>query len=91
MPQFIGRLSFKHLKDEPNIEDAAAQLCLSFVAESSVEASCFVYEVGDCGEPHAHFYFQTQKSDGTIRRLLRKHFRLPEKVCLMLCYCWFGL
>lgn len=80
MPEFVGRLSFKHFKEEEDLETFTAGLCLQFCSEVNPEDPCFVFEVGDCGEPHAHFYFKTAKSEGTIRRLLQKHFTLPPRV-----------
>lgn len=80
--QYVGRLSFKHLKEEEDIEVEASAMSLAFCVEAAVDAPCFIFEVGDCGEPHAHFYFETGKSAATVRRLLQKHFRLPAKVRL---------
>lgn len=81
MTQYIGRVSFKHLKEEDDLETEVAAMSLAFCTESGCGSSCFVFEVGDCGEPHAHFYFESAKSDATLRRLLQKHFRLPARVC----------
>lgn len=79
--QYVGRVSFKHLKEEEDIELEASSMSLAFCVEAGVKSPVFVFEVGDCGEPHAHFFFESSKSAATIRRLLQKHFKLPAKVC----------
>lgn len=80
MNPFIGRISFKHFKDEDDLETYVSSLALAFAVESGVHAAAVIFEVGDCGEPHAHFYFETPKSEASIRRLLQKHFKLPPRV-----------
>lgn len=97
--EYVGRISFKHLKDEAeDLEAHAAALCLAFCCETGVAEPLFVFEVGDCGEPHGHFYFESVKAEATLRRLLQKHFRLPLKVRMpceskehtyMLCFHFF--
>lgn len=87
MTQYVGRVSFKHFKDLEDLETEMASLALAFCVETGVDAPCFVFEVGDCGEPHAHFYFESLKSDATLRRSLQKHFKLPPKVCLLKAKC----
>lgn len=80
MTQYVGRISFKHLKDEEDLEAHVSEMALALCVEMGCESPCFVFEVGDCGEPHCHFYFETVKSEATVRRLLQKHFRLPPRV-----------
>jgi hypothetical protein len=79
--QYVGRISFKHFQEEAqDLEAEMAALSFAFCVESGVGEPLFVFEVGDCGEPHAHFYFESVKSEATLRRLLVKHFKLPPKV-----------
>lgn len=81
MSRFVGRVSLKHLADP---EDSARAACLRFAAETGVEASCFVFEMGSINEePHLHFYFETRKSRSTIERILKIVFELPPKVCAL--------
>lgn len=82
MTQYVGRVSFKHLKEEDDLEAVVSKMAFDCIAEmGDAQAPFFVYEEGDCGEPHAHFYFRTVKSRSSVERLLKKHFRLPPKVC----------
>jgi len=83
MTQFVGRLSFKHLSPGEDLEVNASAMCLAFCVEAEPEEPCFVFEVGECGEPHAHFYFNSKKSEASVRRMLQKHFSLPPRVCYM--------
>lgn len=84
MTQYVGRISLKHLVDretDVSVEDEARGMVLAFVADSGVQASCFVFELGSINEePHLHFYFESSKSRATLVRMLKRHFELPEKV-----------
>lgn len=85
MTQYVGRVSFKHYEgDLDAIFVEAKKDCLSFAVEmGEMGTPCFIFEVGECGEPHAHFYFRTTKSLSTVQRILKRHFRLPPKVCAL--------
>lgn len=80
--KYVGRVSFKHLKEEEDLEAVVSKMAFDFACEvGDAVAPCFVYEEGDCGEPHAHFYFGSRKSRSSLERLLKKWFKLPPKVC----------
>lgn len=84
MTQYVGRISFKHYEKE-GLEEKARIDCMAFKVEmGDMGTPVFIFEVGDCGEPHAHFYFRTHKGRSTVERALKKHFHLPPKVCLPL-------
>lgn len=82
MSLFVGRVSFKHLPDDVSSEAYVGlrDRCLALAVESGFGSLVFVFELGDELEPHAHFFFETMKSKTSVIKLLKKHFRLPERV-----------
>lgn len=85
--QYIGRVSFKHFKGVPDFADtprleAKKRLIEDFMPKylEKYPSVLFVYEEGEEREPHAHFYLETDLSEGPVRKMLQAVFSLPVRV-----------
>jgi len=88
MTKYIGRVSHKHKKGLPDYADLPTQCGADwlafFAAKGGHSGDLAVYEEGECGEPHSHFFFESNKSLSTLQGLLKKHHGLPPKVRVVL-------
>lgn len=85
--QYVGRVSLKHFEGvaeylaTPELEARSRLVAWMTTPEfSKYPCSLFVYEEGEEGQPHLHFYLESNLQVSAVSNMLKRLFSLPPNV-----------